>query len=261
MERYDYGLSLVAGVGAFLVVLASFYNLLQSSIQIIGLGTAFSIGLAAFRFRSDRNENRRRIRNERILRSMPTVYNPLWKWATTTKREMRKLIPDELYSPLQGPPDLSVEGDFAAIVGDTLKGTAEKTVATYELYSQLSSKLRTEYSNKLQSELTQHGISTPLEQVSLRVGQVNWPIQMAPWYYTLKGMREIIAPVKEVFLICPNQIPCPEDIVKTVQTPQELPSFEDFQNAKMRLMGLLDSLISLLSEALAKGEPDWKLLS
>jgi len=44
-----------------------------------------------------------------------------------------------------------------------------------------------------------------------------------------------------------------------VQTPQELASFGEFLATKNKLAELFDSLIALLSGALANGEPDWKL--
>jgi len=103
LDRFDYELGVLAGVPAAAVLIASFFNVLQGSLQVIGAGTVISIILSAFRFRSERAENQRRIRNERILRLMPSVYNPLWKWATTSKREMAKYASDDLYNALQGP--------------------------------------------------------------------------------------------------------------------------------------------------------------
>jgi hypothetical protein len=263
LDRFDYELGLAAGLSAVVVGFAAFFNILQSSLQIIGVGTAISLGLGAVRLRSERRENQRRIRNERILRLMPTVYNPLWKWAKTNKREMAKYDPDELYNPVQGPPDLEVEGDFAAIVGDTLKQTVQDAVSIHLRYSQLWEKVRKEYWDALQSEMNKHGIGDDLSQVSLRIGQQNFPLQYAPFNYTLKWMREAIATAPQVFLAYPkapnNQIPCPDDVLNTVKNPQDLPSFKEFLEAKGRLASLMDSLIALLSDALAEGEKDWKL--
>jgi hypothetical protein len=125
--------------------------------------------------------------------------------------------------------------------------------------------VRSEYWNKLQEELTQHGVDADFAQVSLRIGQLNYPLQYAPFNYTLKWIRDALSTTPQTYLVYPkapnNQIPCPDDILRTVKNPQGLPSFKQYLETKEKLAGLMDSLIILLSDALANGEKDWRLMT
>ena len=235
MDATELGVGIFGSVMAIFVLAGAFLNILQSGILIIGAGTAISLVMGWVRIVSDRRESARRVRSETIQRLQPTIYNPLIRWTVRAKEELDWWKEYEIASNAESPPDLRDNGDFVAIVGDTLKGKLKETQKSFKRYYDLHRKVVDEYRIRLQSLIDKRGLGWRANSVYVTLSGQQFPIEYIPSADSLEIVRGRAEKSKDIILSHTAEpkgsISCPEEIKRAILVADDLKSFQDFKRA------------------------------
>ncbi len=275
MESTDIGLSLGGAIVAGTALAGAFIG----SIQLIGIGTTLSIliavGSTVYRFRYEREADRRKQTNEMILRLKPTVYAPLMKWTHATMKSMSTMAANEdpFIGLIQGsvaePPDLSDEPDYVGIVGDTLHSISTESLSLYKAYIDLRNKVRSEYRNRLTLLVRNLKPAWNMDNTYIEFHGANGQtlfadrIETFTSSYGLQSAQKMARDAHHILLLHrgtpAEQIPCSNEIVNAFKDPSGLASFGSFQTSRESLWANAQRLMKELAQAVLKGENDWKM--
>jgi hypothetical protein len=202
-----------------------------------------------------------------IERLKPAIYGPLLIWAQDAQKQLNIQSKDEILSRPSSPPDLSLNVDYLAIVGERLKTNIETIISLYQCYHDLQMKVKEEYIEGLSSVAFK--INPEWKKQDLKIdfygeeGLLEISIPNLISWYNISSIRQLIEKSKSISLRYGSDPPQTKrdatEIVKKLSKPADLQSFEEFRVAKGKLREELRPFISELKDVLVKGEKDWRL--
>ena len=188
------------------------------------------------------------------------IYNPLIRWTVRAKEELDWRKEYEIASNVESPPDLRENGDFVAIVGDTLKGKLIETQKSFKRYYDLHRKVVDEYRIRLQSLLDKRSLGWRAHSVYVTLSGQQYPIESIPSADSLEIVRRQAEKSKGIVLSHSAEpkgsISCPDEIISAILVADDLKSFQEFKRAGSSLKEGLQSLHSFLADVIRKGERD-----
>lgn len=264
LDSVDAVVGVGAGSLAIILIVGMFTNLLQNTLQLVGVGAAINLIITAIKIVwYDRRENKKRVVRESIQRLQPKIYDPLLRWATRSMKALHEQIPDEIYNRVPAAPELDGEGDFIAISGERLRKRVAKTLEIQAKFHELWLVIGEEWRSRLQSLIDASGLGGALNNIHLRLDGEEMDVAGIPFNMSIRFARERIKSSRLFRLRNTAQtgsdIECPKEVLEAIQDTANLPSSNAFRASMNEFRNQLDSLISELAEDIRNGEPDWRI--
>jgi hypothetical protein len=263
----DLGLGAVAGVSAVLVIAGTFFNVFQNAIQIIGIGTAISLTLTAYKYVADTTERRRGRVVEGIARLKPEIYDPLLTWAIHAKTTLQNQIPGEFaFAVPPPPPDITSKGDFVAAIGPSLRSSIETTLESLRMYGIWTAQVRQRYSERLENLVHTLYPDRNANDCWIYFDKMSeWGVRNMVYSRDFRYIKGLLNQGTKVELsdqrLSEGGKPreAPESVLRALSDPSDLEGFPSLQGALAKLQSDLNTTIGILKVAIVKGEPDWNL--
>ncbi len=237
------------------------YGIVISAIQVIGAGTAIAVLSGLARFWYDRKEDKRRKVRERIQQLLPEVYDPIFRWAATTKKSLDERKLDDEVRGFSGPPDFSDKAVYYALVGQKLRNEFKEIRALHNSYLETLDNLKSDYDTRLQSKIGDLNPEWKYDGVFFRAstgGQLgvkemmrSYPISTIT-YMLRQGASAFIGPTSGPWH------PCRPHMIDALCRLEGLPSYEKCMASRTVLVEKLEAFLKTLTMVVETGESDWR---
>ncbi len=260
MEHSDLSLIGTAIVGFGFIL----FGIITNVVQLVGIGAMVSIVFSLSKLLYDRRDDRRKKRDEEIQRLLPSIYQPLYSWATKMKQSLEQ-IGDGYFRFFSAGnlPDLSDNAEYNALVGDTLKNGVTELKKLQRLFDESGRKVAVEYVERMKGIVATVRPDWRYDTVALQVKVPDGTPITAPLggfliTYDLDSIKFWTSmPNQKLTYGSPEGIPVPDGFDDAARSLDGLPSYGEYKQSKEAFASATEKFLDSLKVILRDGETDW----